>query len=952
MENSNNTLDDLRKKIRSLENELKEHEYFISSLPGIIITVELNSYKIISYNKSIRKLTGHEPAYLMEQSLFNVIHPEDVEPLQNMFKTVLIETGRISDFTVRLKNINGTIMYTEMEGILLPDNENKSLRGRFVFHNTTELIKWKNKLHNSEKKYRAFYDNSPLAYQSLNSDGCFIDVNPPWLKSLGYSRDEVIGKPFESFLHPEFKSFFQKRFPIFQQTGVAHNVHFKIRHKDGNYIDIFFEGRIAYNADGSFSRTYCVFKDVTAQLKAEEELRSSLAESQKTTAELEALYLCSKWILEGGDFEKTARKIFDTTRDLTCAKSGYVALLNENGSEKELLFLESEGIPFIVNDSLPMPLQGLNKIVYKTHESFYENDFINSKWVQLMPQGPGDLKNVMLAPLNIEKKTVGVIGLINKDENFTEDDKRIVELLADHVSIALKNSYSRQKIIESRTYLNNIFDNMTSAVAVYKAIDNGADFLITDMNLSGQKNTHTQIDNIRGKKITTVFPAVKQMGLFEKIQTCYLTGEPQFLPYTLYEDDNITKWVENRVFKLPSGEVVAMFDDRTEQKLLEQRLQQSEKMEAIGHLAGGIAHDFNNILGAIIGYSELSLDEVSPSSDLAHNLNQILKSADRAKDMISQILSFSRQHDVKKSPQYISPIIKEVTQLLKGSLPSTITMNLKLHRENYPVMANATRLHEVLLNLCTNAAHAIDNSGTIEISFDEKILTEPLLVVDGALPPSTYSAFCVSDNGAGISQNNISKIFNPFFTTKPDGVGTGMGLSVVFGIISNHGGGITVESIPEKKTTFCIYLPQTSQSDPREHQLNSDSFEGGSETIMVVDDEQFLCEIMTVNFQKMGYTVFPYTDSTKALNEFRKKPEKFDLVITDQTMPGLTGLDLAQQILNIKKDTFVIMCTGFSDKIDEDICKNIGIATLYDKPVPIQKLLKNIRELFDDKKHS
>jgi len=667
------------------------------------------------------------------------------------------------------------------------------------------------------------------------------------------------------------------------------------------------------------------------------ENQAALKLSEKKLKEQQAMFNAAKWVLESKDFTATARKIFDAARELTGAQSGYVALLTEDGAENEVLFLEAGGIPCTVDESLPMPIRGLRSIAYRTHQVAMDNDFMKSQWVNFMPEGHVELKNVLFAPLNIQNQTVGIMGLANKNGDFTKEDQKVSTMLGDLAAIALQSQKSHTALKNSESYLWGIFQNMSSGLAIYDVIDGGASFRIADINKAGQQLSRADIEVIRGKELTSVFPKSIEIGLVEKLRLCYETGEPQFLPLTHYEDERITQWVENRIFKLPSGQVAALYQDRTRQRQLEDRLRQSEKMESIGNLAGGIAHDFNNILGAIIGYSELGLSALEDDTTLVSYFQQILKASERARKMVYGILSFSRQSEKEKTAQYIRPIIEEVIQLLKGSFPSSLIIEADLEKDQAPVLANTTQIHEVIINLCTNAAYAMDEKGTIHISFSEKILKEPLGVVNALLEPGKYASICVSDSGSGIPLALQSKIFDPFFTTKPQGEGTGMGLAMVFGIIQDHKGGISLKSTPEKGTTFCLYLPYTDTPLPEKSQID-EQLKVGSESIIVVDDEEMLCKMMSATLNSLGYQVSAFTDSLKALEEFGKNREHYDLVITDQTMPGLTGSELAQEMMLIKPEIPIILCTGYSKKINKEKSIEMGIRSFLNKPIHIKEL--------------
>jgi len=423
--------------------------------------------------------------------------------------------------------------------------------------------------------------------------------------------------------------------------------------------------------------------------------------------------------------------------------------------------------------------------------------------------------------------------------------------------------------------------------------------------------------------------------------------------YRVIRKDGSQRWVSLSAYPAydENGDlyrIVGVAEDITEKRFLEGRLNQSEKMESIGHLAGGIAHDFNNILGAIIGFSEMSLDEVDKGSVLEKYQDRILTAANRAKELVAQILTFSRQNDEAKEPLYVAPIVNEVLQLLQATLPSTIDIVSNVKKDTQPVFADATKIHEIVMNLSTNASQALSNEqGTIEISCAEVSIEEPFEGRIGEIKPGLYSLVTVKDSGKGMDEETLSHIFEPFYTTKGVGKGTGMGLAVVFGIIQSHCGDITVKSSLEEGTTFSIYLPKTETVKEEENAIVS-KIVGGDEKILIVDDEKLLLEMEKELLLQLGYDVTFFTDSTELLDEFKQNPDKYDLVITDQTMPKLSGYELTKEIIKIRANFPIILCTGFSNVINEEKAKEAGVSCFLNKPVTRNKMAKVIREIFDN----
>lgn len=394
---------------------------------------------------------------------------------------------------------------------------------------------------------------------------------------------------------------------------------------------------------------------------------------------------------------------------------------------------------------------------------------------------------------------------------------------------------------------------------------------------------------------------------------------------------------------------LAVNQDITEQKKLvlekeqlEKQWKQAQKLEAVGTLAGGIAHDFNNILAAIIGYSELAKDDAPPDSRLSEDLDQILAAAVRAKELVEQILVFSRQSQLNRGPVKLQVIIKEALKMLRASIPTTIEIRETICLDCGYVVANPTQIHQILINLCTNAYHAMERTGGIL-----KVELRPADAIPAKLEDmeSGYVELSITDTGHGIGPDIMDKIFDPFFTTKEVGKGTGMGLATTYGIVKDHGGTITVDSQLGKGTAFHIYLPQTEQTEAL--QETDTDIQGGKERILFIDDEKILTEMARDMLERLGYEVTAAMKSFEALEVFQNQPDSFDLVITDQTMPGLTGLEIARRMMRIRPDIPIILCTGYSNLVDEEVAKAQGIKAFALKPFTKSTFARLIRKVLE-----
>ncbi|MEX2490794.1 MAG: response regulator [Nitrospirales bacterium] len=428
--------------------------------------------------------------------------------------------------------------------------------------------------------------------------------------------------------------------------------------------------------------------------------------------------------------------------------------------------------------------------------------------------------------------------------------------------------------------------------------------------------------------------------------------------FRIVRPDQAVRFIRVRTFPLRNAEgavirMAGVAEDMTEQRRVQETLvkserqfRQSSRMEAIGTLAGGIAHDFNNILTAILGYTELGLASVPKDSRTQRNLQEVLTAGHRAKHLVLQILAFSRQSTQGKKPTAIQPVIQEALKLLRATIPTTIDIRQSL-KSDASVLGDSTQLHQVLVNLCTNAEYAMrERGGRLDVTLEDLEVTEEKVESVSGLHVGSHVRLTIQDNGTGMSSDVLERMFDPFFTTKPIGEGSGMGLAVVHGIVANHGGALMVDSQRGKGTRVDVYLP-TIPSMAGEGLGEQGSIPLGKETILFVDDEETIVRLGKEFLSQLGYTVDVQTSSLEALTVFRNNPGRFDLVITDQTMPGLTGEALSRELLRIRPELPIILCTGFSHIMTAEKAKALGIQAYLMKPLAIQDLAPIVRHVLD-----
>jgi PAS domain S-box-containing protein len=399
---------------------------------------------------------------------------------------------------------------------------------------------------------------------------------------------------------------------------------------------------------------------------------------------------------------------------------------------------------------------------------------------------------------------------------------------------------------------------------------------------------------------------------------------------------------------LPTG-IIGLITDITERKLLESQMRQAHKLEAIGTLAAGIAHDFNNVLSVILGFTDLALDSVGKQTQVEEDLREIYTAGLRAKDLVKQILTFARQSDEDIKPIQVAPIIKEVIKFTRSSIPTTIEIKHNIRSVSH-IMGNATQIHQILMNLCTNAAHAMGSEGGVlelslkDIGFDE--------IKDGEqwnLKFGEYIVIKVSDSGKGIDPEIVRKIFTPYFTTKGPGEGTGMGLALVHGIVESYGGKIDVGSTLGRGTVFTVYLP-IAYSRKSNLVKTPEVLPTGQERILLVDDEVQIAEMTRRVLGQLGYAVTTKTSSIEALELFKSKQNDFDLVISDVTMPKMTGDQLARKLVQIRPNIPIILCTGYSKNLSTQEALSLGIKEYIIKPFLKEDLAETVRRVLDETK--
>ena len=579
-----------------------------------------------------------------------------------------------------------------------------------------------------------------------------------------------------------------------------------------------------------------------------------------------------------------------------------------------------------------------------------------------------ETKSILCIPLKAKTKLIGVLEAVNKVDgtHFTQEDEMLLGIFGYKAAVAIENARLHNEVkeqleerklaenalriekLEKETILESLVDNV-----VYQDLEHR----ILWANQAACQSVGMERDDLIGRYCYDVW-----MKREEPCENCPLSQAME--AGRICEGEQHT--ADGRLWSVrgyPVRDVggnisggIEISQDITERRRAEEvkqkveaQLAQAQKLQAIGTLAGGIAHDFNNILMAIIGFTEIANTKAETGSSLKRNLINVLEASTRAKDLVAQILSFCRQSDEDKKPTQISPIVKEALKLLRATLPSTIEMRQYIDDEPMVVEADATRIHQIVMNICTNAHHAMyERGGMLDVTMTPVELGPDETVDYHDLLPGSYVELSIADTGEGMDPSTIDRIFEPYFTTREKSEGTGLGLAVVHGIVKGCDGTVTVDSELGKGTTFHVYLPRIAYTEDVPEADIPISIPTGQESVLFVDDEQILADMGKEMLEYMGYEVVARTGSIEALELFRSRPNRFDLIVTDMTMPNMTGDDLAKKILQIRPDMPIIICTGFSEKLSAEKSKSIGIREFVMKPFVLQSFAETVRRVLDE----
>jgi two-component system CheB/CheR fusion protein len=901
--------------LRRAEEELRgEHDRIREYLnvAGVLLMVLDREGRVTLMNRRGNAILGYDEGELLGKDWITTCLPGTIkDEMVHAFEKLIngdLETVEYHENPVLTKQ--GEERIIAWHNTALRDETGNIIGSLSSGEDITEQKRAEEALRLSEEKFAvAFADNPAAIAMTRLEDGLFLEVNDTWVALNGYSREEVIGRSART-MHIWRTTEASTRFvQELQEKGSLHGWEEEFIKKSG---EVFVAQLSAQTLTlGGEKVILSTFVDVTERKRAEERLRMSEEHYRSLFDNMLNGYAYCKML-----FDANGPKDF-TYLSVNAAFETLTGLKNVTGKNV------SDVIPGI-RQSDPELFEIYGRVALTgTPERFETYVEALGMWFSVSVYSPQ------------KEYFVAVFDVITERKLAEQALRRSRDELEEHV-LERTEALRRQADLLELAYNTIIVRDLDNRVTFWNARAEEI-YGFTREEALGQV-THALL--------RTKFPVPFEEHMAVLTTQGRWEGE---LVHTTKDGRQIVVLSRQALQRDEAGRPVAIMEinlDVTEERRIEGHLRQAQKMEALGTLSGGIAHDFNNILAAIIGFTELVTGHVDHGSRDAHALERVMEAAIRGRELVRQMLTFSRKSEHEKKPVRLSGIVRESVRLLRAAVPSNIAIKVDVTSESGFILADPVQIQQVLMNLCTNAAQAMrEKGGTLDIKLDD--FSAGPSGSDFGIAPGLYMRLLVRDTGIGMSADIMGKVFDPFFTTKGLGEGTGLGLSVVHGIVKQHDGHITVESEAGKGSTFTVYIPQIPE-ELETDAVSDDELPTGSERILFVDDEEALVEMAEDILAELGYEVTSRMNGREALELLKSDPSRFDLVITDQTMPEMTGMDLAGEILAIRPNMPIIMCTGFSHLVDADKALAAGIKAFAMKPLTKREIARTIRNVLDE----
>ena len=819
------------------------------------------------------------------------VYPQEVAPFYRTQLQRVLNEGKTVVFEHDLPSDQETYHHLDtLYPVNLPDG--RVMVGG-ICRDITEHKQAEEMVRQSRERLNHLFTVNPAIVYELDPE----NFSPIWVSSnvtevTGYTPEEA-SQPgwWAEHVHPEDREETKKAQERLRGEGrVAHDYRFE--KKDGSYIWVRDELRLLRDKQGTLKEIVGSWMNITDRKDAEIELAKSEQRYRSVFANT-----------------GTAMIIVDEEGDIAFANNQCAATTGYSPEELQ----GTNWRRYVFADDLPM-MENYFRL------RFSDPDKAPKRYEVRMVHTDGSTRNCLVtADIILARRQVVVSILDVTDRVRSEVARRVLETAIDNAIECIMVSDQENRL----TYVNRAFEKLTGYSPAEALCS-------TPGILRSGKHDRAFYQNLK-KTIYAGHPWEGNITLRKKNGGYY----DVYATITPVLDESGTP-----------KHFVSVHRDVTQEREMEKRMQQNQRLEAIGTLAGGIAHDFNNLLSPILGFTDLSIRTLPLGSKSRDYLDQVLLAANRAKELVRQILSFSRKSKHDRKPLGMAPIIKEALKLLRASIPSTIDIKEEISATTEMVVADPTEIHQVMMNLCTNAYQAMPDGGVLSVTLKTVDLDADMVAIIPNCKPGRHLKLSVEDTGQGIPPQIQDKIFEPYFTTKEEGRGTGLGLAMTYSIIATSGGGITVSSALGSGTCFNVYLPVAESSSTATVEKRA-VIRSGHERILFVDDEPALVELGQKMLENFGYSVTIRMDPVRALALFKADPSMFDMVITDITMPVMTGDQLAAALLNIRPDLPIIVCTGFSERMNKEKAQEMGVRGFLDKPFSLDTLLSTVREIFD-----
>ncbi len=946
------TYEELVQRVRELETRenryrlLFDHMSSGFALHEIVVNENGNpiDYVFLEINSAFETLTGLSRQDVIHKKVTEVLSGIENDPADWIGKYGQVAlTGR--EFSFEHYSLSLGRWYS------VQAFSHKNGQFATIFEDVTERRRVEEALRKTSESLQAILDNSPLLISEFDLEGRYIRVNHAVAKLLERHSSELIGKAFSEILPAETAELFMKRLDLVSNARkpITLEDHLVTPEGDHYFITTIFP---LFDASGQIRSIGGIAHNITERKQAElllEAERAQLSSLFKYSGEAILLLDLENHILDankgferifGYSLEEARGKII---KDLICPNRFYhseskeldeqsingiknIEIIRKHKDGKEIDVRVSAG-PIKLGDRITGRFVVFDDITERKRSE--REDRLNKARLEIIHKiatmsnaTDKDICDVVLESMvDITDSAIGFLGFLSENE----------EVMKIH-------AWSSSAMAECAIYDKPLEFPIDQAGLWGEAVRNRKPMIFNDYEAphpskKGFPEGHVQVSRFMA---VPVFDGDRIVGIAA-------VGNSQ----DPYNDSDVTQlsllmdaWWEH---------IRRRRTDR-EKEELQARLAQAHKMEAIGTLAGGIAHDFNNILSIIVGNSELAMLDVPEWSPAQDNLKEVREATLRARDLVKQILMFARQKEHTVSNIRLKPIAKETIKMLRASIPTTVKIRKNI-REGLPsVLADPSQIQQIIINLCTNAGQVMEaEGGTLTFTLDTVDTETPLHTMMEALPPGRYVRMQVKDTGSGIPPEILDRIFDPFFTTKGVGEGTGLGLAVVHGIVQDRKGGIIVESVEGQGTTFFIYLPASEVESVEVKAEQKIELPRGTERVLFVDDEAMILNLGQRMLERLGYKVETRASGTDALECFRQDPHRFDLLVTDMTMPGMRGDRLAEEFLAMRPEIPVILCTGYSRQISKKKAQEIGIRAFVMKPLTQHELANTVRKVLDEK---